>query len=958
MKKSVFSFLLILLLSRFVLAGSSEEFRALWVVTWEHINRYKSAEENKANVRKILDQMKAANMNAVLWQARQSGTVYYNSSYEPWGYYAGYEYPGYDPLAYAIQEAHKRGMELHAWFNVFQTSSTHEGTIAAEHPEWICTNEDGEFMPKYRSASPGLQAVREYTVQVAMEIVRNYDIDGLHLDYIRWNEYDEDDMQKYVSEVEQISKLDGMISEEKLNRLSKTAGSKRYIYDVEHPASGGVPDGFSSWDDWRRWSVTEFVRTLQDSIKAVKPWVRLSPAALGKYKKGGTSGWNGYYIVFQDAALWFNEGYIDQLTPMHYHWYTGNAMREELQDDWKPYIQAGIDAGRLYTNGPGSYMLDDLGYWDNHADIVNKVRTLSWVDGFQFFSYASWDKHDYWNEPAETFFAGKARVRSIYANPDTLPPAPSITLTPIDSMHNDITVTPAVSLDKDYWFAIYRSPDSSLSLSSDEIVDIHFGRDEYTFTDSYWTGNYFTGTYRYFAIMYNRYQIASEISNTVESDTIPMFVKPPSAEPQFVRVLSENDSSLTIVCDPVDDATGYQVIFGTDGVHFTDTLQALNPQIIVNGLTAGQAYYFKICAYNKGGLSPYNKRLYAGVPSDSVDKVLIVNGFDRGTNERYDYVRFYAKPVRERGYGFSYAMNECVYNDKIDLNDYKTIIWILGDESTADDTFNPTEQNRVKAFLRGGGRLFVSGAEIGWDLGRSGSSSQSDLDFYQKFLKARYVDDAPGGNQGTYYTCEAISEGLFAGMSDFSFDNGTHGTIDVDWPDAIEAINGAENILKYKSAPTGSNISGIVFEGMFPDGQEKGKLVYLALPFETIYPETKRIELMSMIFDFFEGKITDIEVADTGLPWSFELNQNYPNPFNPTTTIRYQLPKNADVQLIVYNSLGQKIRTLVSGRRSAGKYEVVWDATNDQGNMVASGMYIYRLITKEQVQSRRMLLIR
>ena len=957
MKKWIGSIIAILMLTQIAMAGKSEEFRALWVVTWEHINRYKTAEENKANVRKILDQMKAANMNAVLWQARQSGTAYYNSSYEPWGYYAGYQYPGYDPLAYAIQEAHKRGIEVHAWFNVFQTSSTYEGTIADKHPEWICTNVDGQFMPKHKSASPGLQAVRDYTVQVAMEIVRNYDIDGLHLDYIRWNEYDEDDMQKDVGIIEQISALDGMISEEKLNRLSKTAGTKRYIYDVEHPASGGVPDGFSSWDDWRRWSVTEFVRTLQDSIKKVKPWVRLSPAALGKYKKGGTSGWNGYYIVFQDAALWFNEGYIDQLTPMHYHWYTGNSMKDELQTDWKPYIQKGIDAGRLYTNGPGSYMLDDLGYWDNHPDIVNKVRTLSWLDGFQFFSYASWDKHDYWNEPAETFFAGKARVRSIYANPDTIPPAPSITLTKVDSMHNDITVTPSVSLDKDYWFAIYRSPDSLLSLSSDEIVDIHFGRNACTFTDSYWTGNYFEGTYRYFAVMYDRYQIISDISNWVESDSIPQFIKPPSAEPQYIRVVAENDSTIRVVCDPVDGASGYQVLISTDGVNFTDTVKAQNTTIYINGLTGGQPYYFKIGAYNQGGSSPYNKRLYAAVPSDSSRKVLVVNGFDRGTNSRYDYIRFYTRPLQERGYGFSYVMNESVYDNKINLNDFETVIWILGDESTADETFSSTEQSKVKSFLQNGGKLFVSGSEIGWDLEQK-AASQADIDFYHQFLKARYIDDAPGGKQGTYYTCQALSDGLFADMSDFSFDNGTHGTIDVDWPDAIEALNGAESILKYKNAPSGSNIAGIVYEGLFPGGQEKGKLIYLAVPFETIYPESKRIEFMSMSFDFFEGKISDIEVADTELPLTFTLNQNYPNPFNPTTTIRFQLPKKADVQLVVYNSLGQKVRTLVSGRRNAGKHEVVWNGTNDQGQLVASGMYIYRLIAEDRVQSRRMLLIR
>ena len=106
---------------------------------------------------KIMDDHVDANMNAVIFQVRQGGTAYYHSSYEPWGYYAGYQYPGYDPLAFAIEEAHNRGLELHAWFNVFQTSSTHNGAPSTEHPEWICRDQNGIPMTSYRSLSPGLE---------------------------------------------------------------------------------------------------------------------------------------------------------------------------------------------------------------------------------------------------------------------------------------------------------------------------------------------------------------------------------------------------------------------------------------------------------------------------------------------------------------------------------------------------------------------------------------------------------------------------------------------------------------------------------------------------------------------------------------------------------------------------------------------------------------------------------
>ncbi|HGY55592.1 MAG TPA: T9SS type A sorting domain-containing protein [Caldithrix abyssi] len=525
MNKTLYFFLSsILFLTTNLSAAGNKEFRGIWVVTWEHINSGLDAEQNKANIRTILDNVKKANMNAVLWQVRQSGTAYYNSSYEPWGKYAGYRNPGYDPLAYAIEQAHQRGIELHAWFNVFNVSDTVSGTIAKEHPDWICTNEDGEFMSKYRSASPGLQAVREYTVNVAMEIVRNYDIDGFHLDYIRWNEYDDDDMKKSVSIQDEIAKMDGMISEEKWDRLYKGTAGKRFIYDVEHPASAGVPAGFDSWDDWRRWSVTEFVRVLHDSIQAVKPWVRLSPAALGRYNWGG---WNGYYVVFQDAALWFNEGYIDQLTPMHYHWTTGNEFYGMLKGNcpscWQQWIQPGIDAKRLYTVGPGSYILDENNIWYRHEEIVNRSRDVGWVGGFQFFSYNSWKKHEYWETAANTFFSERAKIPVSANAMGTVPDNPTIALNKVDSLTYEITVTPPTGLTSKQWMAVYRSQDAQADTSSDEVLEMTFGDSAVTVTDRFNGLQDYNGQYHYFATVMNRYRQESAPSNIEASDPIPSF---------------------------------------------------------------------------------------------------------------------------------------------------------------------------------------------------------------------------------------------------------------------------------------------------------------------------------------------------------------------------------------------------------------------------------------------------
>ncbi len=515
-------FLILLTGWNFITAQSNnEEFRATWVITWEYISSGGTVEQNKARIREIMDNHKLANMTSVLFQIRQGGTAYYNSSYEPWGSYAGSSYPGFDPLEYAVEEAHKRGLELHAWFNTFSVSSTAAGTIADKHPEWICRDRDGNPMTSHRAASPGLKAVRDYTVDVAMEIVRNYDIDGLHLDYVRWNEFDIGDMSDPLSSLAQESMLDGFFSEERMERLAKSTSTDRFLYDVEHPYSAGVPAGYDTWEDFWRWSVTEFVRTLHDSIQAVKPWVRLTPAALGKYRLGGESGWNGYYVVFQDAALWFNEGYVDQLTPMHYHWNTGDGLYNHVSSDWEPYIQQGISEGRLYSCGPGSYKLADANVWGNHKGIVEKLREKEWVDGYQFFSYGSWKGSDYFEEAGSTFFGRKTKVRSI--NFVSAPAAPALDLNKIDSLTYEITVTPDASESENLWYVIYRSEDESADIEFDEIIDVHFGNSAFTFTDELTGLQNFNGSYSYFTAALNRYWNESDPSNAETSDNIPSF---------------------------------------------------------------------------------------------------------------------------------------------------------------------------------------------------------------------------------------------------------------------------------------------------------------------------------------------------------------------------------------------------------------------------------------------------
>lgn len=928
-------FIYMFLLSFFVFAQKNSEFRSTWVITWEHINRNNSVSQNKANVRHILDQHKKANMNAVLWQVRQSGTAYYNSSYEPWGYYAGSQYPGYDPLQYAIEEAHKRGMELHAWFNVFNVSSTEPGTIAAEHPNWICTNVDGQFMTSYRSASPGLEAVREYTINVAMEIVRNYDIDGLHLDYVRWNEYDEDDMNPDIPSIKQISILDGEEIQSKINKGNNALGTKRFIYDIEHPASSGIPNGFNSWEDWRRWSVTEFVRVLHDSIQAVKPWVKLSPAALGKYRAGGNDGWNGYYRVWQDAALWFNSGYIDQLTPMHYHWTNGNDFINTLNSDWKPYISSGIASGRLYSVGPASYILKDNQLMYRHKDIVEACRTIEWVDGFQFFSYGSWEDEEYWDDGKRNFFQTKTKISAVIQA--EIPESPSVTIHKTDSLNYDLVISPSLNTIENSWYALYRSEAENINPEDDQILFIGFGQDTMYYSDNFSDAGFFNGRFKYYATTLNRYWNESANSNIVETDSLSLSAPAPLT-PNVSGVFSLSDSELLLSCVTTENADIYRALISTDGVNYSDSIDSSVPEILIEELTPNETYFFKVKALNQRGESELNRYVFGGIPSSIMNKrILVVDGFDRSTNTRFDYVKSYAEPIKQSGYSFSYILNEYLISNASIIFDYDIVFWFVGDESAIDETFSSAEQEVVKQFLQGGGKFFVSGSEIGWDLeGKTGHPTSSDVYFYNNYLKAKYVEDSPGNIANATYSAEGIDN--FNNLINITFDNGTHGTFNVDWPDVIKGVNGGINIMQYTNCPSTTGYAGVSFSGMFPNGINAGKVVYLGFPLDAVYPEVKRIEIIQAVLEYFELQV-GVEDVKLLISNEFKIFGNYPNPFNPSTKIKFNLPESDEIKISLYNLLGEKVDLIFEGSLNRGVNEIEFNSNKD----LSSGIYIYSI---------------
>ncbi len=540
MKKILSLLLLICMIGGVLFAGNNREWRAIWSITWNQFSASASANELKARARDILDKHVEAGMNAVLWQVRQGGTVYYPSAIEPWGPYIGYSDPGYDPLEYAIEEAHKRGLELHAWFNTFHCSSDYAGTPAVVHPEWVCRDGYGHPMGSYESLSPGLKEVRDYTVNLVAEIASNYDVDGIHFDYVRWNEYDNTEASVLFAQYAEENNLpDGIYPpgmEEYLEKRESDSQSNRaplapassnyYIFDVEHPESAGIPDStdlfpdatpgvkFASWGDWRRGATNVFIKAVHDTVQQIKPWVKVSPAALGRYRDAG---WNGYYSTFQDAAKWLNEGWVDMITAMSYHWNSGTELRSALQDDWYPYLTKAIADGRYFSPGPPSYLLNS---WAQHQDIVETVRTLSWVKGFQFFAYGDWKDSQLATQSSHTVFANKAKHPSYAFLNSDVPVAPTAVWAKNNDTSYTMTVTPNVSVTDPQWFVIYRSEDSNIDVDSDEIVKIVYSDSVFTY-DVVFDGLQLNADRYYYAVTQcSRWWIESAISTVVNTDAL------------------------------------------------------------------------------------------------------------------------------------------------------------------------------------------------------------------------------------------------------------------------------------------------------------------------------------------------------------------------------------------------------------------------------------------------------
>ncbi len=442
-----------------------------------------------------------------------------------------------------------------------------------------------------------------------------------------------------------------------------------------------------------------------------------------------------------------------------------------------------------------------------------------------------------------------------------------------------------------------------------------------------------------------------------------------------------------------ENADYYLIYSSSDGINFTDSVQTTDTLVYLprTDLTEGEfkSRYYKVVAVNSGGKSLSTNALACNsvtAQNENSPRVLVIDGFDRyyGNNNSFNYVTFIAPVFDELEIPFASANNERVIKNPND--DFISVYWILGNESRITETLNFFEQNYLKNKIENATpenyfRLFISGTELGYDLADEDYANGFDEEFYSGILHAEYISDAPANNPYTYFDVENIEGSAIDYDGVFSYDDGTHGTFDVGYPDAIKS-NVADSLddLIYVGVSAENGYAGISFS------DENYKLVYFGFPVETIFNYYKRLSFLQTAYDFLNRKPNDVE-TENDLPAAFELKQNYPNPFNPTTTITYVIASEAtrlclrrtvgnsalayneidchaplrsarndseiNVSLKVYDALGREVATLVNAKQTPGKYSVRFNAFG-----LPTGIYFYTLRAGNFIRTRKMLLLK
>jgi uncharacterized lipoprotein YddW (UPF0748 family) len=277
------------------------EFRGVWVATVANIDwpskKGLATEKQQAELRAILDRAVELKLNAIVLQVRPMCDALYSSKLEPWSeYLTGVlgkpPTPFYDPLEFAVREAHARGLELHAWFNPYRARHPSASSPVPENHLVKSRPDLAKPYGKHHWLNPTHKEVQDHSLAVILDVVRRYDIDGVHMDDYFYPYKEKDSDGKIIPFPDDDTWADYQKGGGKLSR-----------------------------DDWRRDAVNRFVERLYREVKAAKPWVKVGISPFGIWRPGhppGIAGFDQYAELYADAKLWLNQGWVDYFTPQLY----------------------------------------------------------------------------------------------------------------------------------------------------------------------------------------------------------------------------------------------------------------------------------------------------------------------------------------------------------------------------------------------------------------------------------------------------------------------------------------------------------------------------------------------------------------------------------------------------------------------------------------------------------------
>ncbi len=336
------------------------ELRGVWVATVANMDWPSRpglpSDSARVELLRILDAAAATGLNAVFFQVRPAGDALYASRIEPWSeYLTGRQGRPpdrpWDPLAFAIREAHARGLELHAWFNPYRARDpSAKGPLARSH----FARQYPAYAKRYGTYlwfDPGESAVRKRTVRVIVDVVRRYDVDGIHLD---------DYFYPYP-----VRRRNADVPFPDLPSYRK------------YRRAGGTLER----DDWRRDNVNRLVDTLRAEIARLKPWVRFGISPFGIWRPGepaGVTGFDSYGRIFADSRVWLARGWVDYLIPQLY-W--GVEQDGQRFSDLLRWWQAQNDSSRHLWPGLADYRIGRGAAPWRASEIIRQVDTARAVPG-------------------------------------------------------------------------------------------------------------------------------------------------------------------------------------------------------------------------------------------------------------------------------------------------------------------------------------------------------------------------------------------------------------------------------------------------------------------------------------------------------------------------------------------------------------------------------------------------